>query len=109
MSASVKDEGSEAVTVSNSPLSCRAVFLVLLGLRGGQTDNEVIALKAAVCDDERLLVEVIAFQHFDQRPDFIFLRFRLDNRICKGTGAEVIQRRNMELVDTFGNTVILNE
>ena len=69
MSASVKDGGSEVATVSNSPLSGRAVFLVLFGLRGGdsRTDNEVIALKAAVCDDERLLVEVIAFQHFDQR------------------------------------------
>ena len=99
-----------------------AVFLVLLGLRGGdgRTDctvklhhrqlchlshrgvvlpdankkvriflfktmgNEVIALKAAVGNDERLLCECVTLQHIHQRADFVFLWLGLYNQIVKG-------------------------
>lgn len=117
-----------------------AVFLVLLGLRGGdgRTDctvklhhrqlchlshrgvvlpdanekvhiflfktmgNEVIALKAAVGNDERLLRECVAFQHLNQRAVFIFPWLRLNDQIGESATENVIERRNMELLTPLG-------
>ena len=68
-----------------------------------------VAFKAAICNDKRLLVEVAALEHGDQRPDLVFLRFGLNDNIGKNASENVVQRRRMELVYAFWDAVVLDK
>ena len=70
---------------------------------------EIVAFKTSIGYYQRFLRECVAFQHFNQRADFIFLWLRLNDDIGKGTVENVIKRRDMKLIYAVWNTVILNE
>ena len=70
---------------------------------------EIVAFKTSIGYYQRFLRECVAFQHFNQRADFIFLWLRLNDDIGKGTVENVIKRRDMKLIYAVWNTVILDE
>lgn len=51
---------------------------------------EIIALKAPVSHNKSLSVKGVALEHCNQRPDFIFLGFWLNNNIYKSFAEDVI-------------------
>ena len=71
--------------------------------------DEIIALKTAVAYKECLLRESVSFQHFYRRADFVLLGFGLNHQVSKCAVENVIQRCDVQLVDAFRNTVILNK
>ena len=71
--------------------------------------DKIVAFKPSVSYNQRFLRECVAFQHFNQRADFIFLWLRLNDDIGKGTAENVIKRCNMKLIYAVWNTVILNK
>ena len=71
--------------------------------------DKIIAFETSVSYNQRFLRECVAFQHFNQRADFIFLWLRLNDNIGKSTVENVIKRRDMKLIHAVWNTVILNE
>ena len=71
--------------------------------------DKIVAFKPSVSYNQRFLRECVAFQHFNQCADFIFLWLWLNDDIGKGTAENVIKRRDMKLIYAVWNTVILNK
>ena len=70
---------------------------------------EIIAFETSVSYNQRFLRECVAFQHFNQCANFVFLWLWLNDNIGKGTAENVVERRDMKLIYPFGNAVILDE
>ena len=71
--------------------------------------DKIVAFKTSIGYNQRFLRECVAFQHFNQRADFIFFWLWLNDNIGKGVVENVIKRRDMKLIYAVWNTVILNE
>lgn len=71
--------------------------------------DKIVAFKTSIGYYQRFLRECVAFQHFNQRADFIFFWFVLNDNIGKSTVENVIKRRDMKLIYAFRDAVVLNE